>query len=309
MRMAGAVALLLSMTAIGAGCGETPEGNDAHLTALGRTRESQLRARLAAADKSSDASRPVASWIMPPELREISGLTLTPDGNVLAHDDEFAKVYVIDPRQGMINKRFTLGTGFSGDFESITMAGSDIYMLSSSGLLYQFREGDDEAEVPHLKTDLHLGKLCEFESMVYQADSNWLVMPCKNAKDKAFKDDLVIYRWRLSGPDSARASMVSIPFARLVGSNKWKSFHASDITIDPSSGNFVMIASHEKALIEITPSGSLVRAEPLPQGHNQPEGVAITKDSILIVSDEATGKPAAITLYRWHPTPKTGSIQ
>ena len=31
----------------------------------------------------------------------------------------------------------------------------------------------------------------------------------------------------------------------------------------------------------------------------QAEGVAITKDSILIISDEATSKPAAVTLYRW----------
>jgi hypothetical protein len=29
--------------------------------------------------------------------------------------------------------------------------------------------------------------------------------------------------------------------------------------------------------------------------------VAVTRDNILIVSDEATQKPAAITLYRWRP--------
>jgi Uncharacterized protein conserved in bacteria len=70
-----------------------------------------------------------------------------------------------------------------------------------------------------------------------------------------------------------------------------------------------MIASHEKALIEMTRSGGLVRSEPLPSGHNQPEGIAITKDSILMVSDEANKTPAAITLYRWHPSQKPDSIQ
>jgi hypothetical protein len=29
--------------------------------------------------------------------------------------------------------------------------------------------------------------------------------------------------------------------------------------------------------------------------------VAITNDSILLVSDEANVKPAAITLYKWRP--------
>jgi hypothetical protein len=33
-------------------------------------------------------------------LEEISGLTLTPEGHLLAHDDERAVVYQIDPRDG-----------------------------------------------------------------------------------------------------------------------------------------------------------------------------------------------------------------
>ena len=38
-----------------------------------------------------------------------------------------------------------------------------------------------------------------------------------------------------------------------------------------------------------------------PGDHRQAEGVAITPDSILLVSDEANVKPPAITLYRWRP--------
>ena len=303
MRKVCAVALLAGVAAMSAGCRDTPQSGQAELKALGNKRERELAMRLAKADKSPDKDKPVAMWVMPPELREISGLALTADGRILAHDDEVSKVYVIDPRRGILLKQFTLGTGMRGDFESITIAGSDIYMLASNGVLYQFQEGADGAGVPYSTVDLHLGKECEFESMVYQADSNWLVMPCKNANDKKLQHHLVIYRYRLGGPDSSRVSMVTIPFAQLVGSNKWKNLHPSDITIDPTTGNYVMISSHEKALVEFTSAGDLVRAEPLPDGHNQPEGVAITKDSIIMVSDEATRKPAAITLYRWHPSP------
>jgi uncharacterized protein YjiK len=309
MRNACAVALLAGVAAMSVACRDTPQGGEVQLKALGNSRERQLASRLAAADQSHDSTTPVAKWIMPPELREISGLALTPDGRVLAHDDEVSKVYVIDPRRGIMLKQFTLGTGMRGDFESITAAGSDIYMLASNGVLYQFQEGADGAGVPYSAVDLHLGKECEFESMVYQADSNWLVMPCKNARDKTLQHHLVIYHYRLGAPDSSRISMVSIPFQQLVGSNKWKGLHPSDITIDPATGNYVMISSHEQALVEMTPAGDLVRAEPLPKGHEQPEGVAITKDSILMLSDEATRKPAAITLYRWHPKPNPDSIQ
>jgi uncharacterized protein YjiK len=81
--------------------------------------------------------------------------------------------------------------------------------------------------------------------------------------------------------------------------NSWKSLHPSDITIDPQTGNYVLVASLENALIQITPAGELVSARPLPDVHQQAEGVAITKDSILIVSDEAKQGPAVVTLYKW----------
>jgi len=308
MRTAGAVALLIGVMAIVSACGETP-GGETQLAALGNTRQAQLVSRLSKVDKGGDKSNPVAKWIMPPELREISGLTLTADERILTHDDEVAKISVIDPRRGILLKEFSLGSGPPGDYESITVARNEIYLLASNGVLYQFQEGDDGAEVPYSSYDLHLGKECEFESMVYQADSNWLVMPCKSAYKKSLAGRLVIYRWKLSGSDSERLSMVSIPFTQLIGANKWKSLHPSDITIDPMSGNFVMIASHEKALIEMTRNGDLVRSEPLPSGHNQPEGVAITKDSILMISDEENKNSAAITLYRWHPSQKPDRIQ
>ena len=313
MNNAWAVALLAGVAAISAGCRDGSQKSDEELKALGDLRQQQLEMRLAKVDESKPSklknATPVAMWIMPSELREISGLVLTPDGRILAHDDEVSKIYVIDPRRGILLKQFTLGTGIRGDFESIAMAGNDIYLLASNGMLYQFQEGENGAGVPYSAFDLHLGKECEFESMVFQADSNWLAMPCKNAKDKSLQHNLVIYRWKLSGPPSSRLSMITIPFAQLIGSNKWKSLHPSDITIDPTSGNYVMITSHEKALIEMTRAGDLVRAEPLPAGHNQPEGIAITKDSILMLSDEATRDPAAITLYRWHPSQKPDSIQ
>jgi uncharacterized protein YjiK len=313
MNNAWAVAVLAGVAAISAGCGDASPWSDEGIQTLGDMRQQQLESRLAKADESpttklADAT-PVAKWIMPTELREISGLVLTPDGRILTHGDENASISVLDPRKGLSLKQFTVGGGMHGDFESITMAGNDVYLLSSKSLLLRFQEGEDGADVPYSSVDMGLGKECEFESMVYQADSNWLVLPCKNAWSKTYAHQLVIYRWKLSGPDSAKLSMITVPFAQLIGTNKWKNLHPSDITIDPTSGNFVMIASHEKALIEMTRAGELVRSEPLPPGHNQPEGVAITKDSILMVSDEATKTPAAITLYRWHPSQKLDSIQ
>ncbi len=290
---------LLACVGACAACRETSKADAAQLRRLGSERKQELASRLALADSDPKRTAPVAMWLLPPELKEISGIALTADGRLLAHDDNVGRIFVIDPRSGLAVKQFVLGRGVQGDFEAITVAGSDIYLLDSNGTLYQFREGADGSAVPFAVHDTHLGHECEFESLAYQADSGWLVMPCKKVGKKQLQDQLVIYRWRVAGPDSTRLSMATIPLARLIGSNRWKDFRPSDMTIDPTTGNYVLIASHENGLVEMTPAGEAVRSGPLPGEHSQPEGVAITKDSILIISDETGRRPAAITLYRW----------
>jgi uncharacterized protein YjiK len=65
----------------------------------------------------------------------------------------------------------------------------------------------------------------------------------------------------------------------------------------------VIISAQEEGLVEITPSGQVVRSVPLPGKHHRSEGLAISRDGFLIVSDEASNSTAAvITLYRWRPS-------
>jgi uncharacterized protein YjiK len=283
-----------------AACRETPRAKAAQVQAVEAARKKELARRLTLADANPAAAAPVAKWIMPPELREISGLALTSRGTVLTHDDNIGRVYEVDPKTGILLKGFSLEGGVRGDFEAITIAGSDIYLLESKGKIFQFKEGADASQVPYTVFDTHLGKECEFESLVYEADSSRLVMVCKKIRGKNEPHELLIYRLPLP-LDRSTMSMLRVPIDEVVGSNKWKGFHPSDMNIDPMTKNYVIIASREKGLLVMTPDGDVVRSEPLPDGHRQPEGVAITKDSLLIISDEANVKPPAITLYRWRP--------
>ena len=298
MRSAGRIALVAGGLLV-VGCRGTPNEVEQHATELA-ARARLVDSRLAQAGET-DSKSPLAMWIMPEELHEISGLALTPDGRLLAHDDEIGKVYEIDEKRGIILKRFLLAGTPHADFEAITIAGSYIFLMSSNGVFYQFKEGTNGASVPYVKHDTHLGHECEFEGAAYQADSAWMVMPCKTIRKKSLRDQILIYRWRLNDPDSLGPSILTVPVSEVAGQNKWKEFRASDITIDPTTGDYVIISSLEKGLVEVTPEGDVVRAEALPGKHHQAEGVAITKSGILIVSDEATTKPAAISLYRWVP--------
>lgn len=298
MRTPRRVALLIGFGAALSAC-RSKEENARVIAAALATRENQLEARLASVDAGRREDAPIAMWIMPAELREISGLALTSDGRLLAHDDELARIVEIDARRGLIKKSFMVGNGIRGDFEAITVAGQDIYLLLSNGVLYQFREGANGAHVPYRTYDLRLGKECEFEGVAYQKDSAWLVLPCKKSHKKHLDDELVIYRWRIGETDDSAVSMMTVPVEDVIDGNKWKKFQPSDITIDPETGNYVIISSREKGIVVLTPEGEVLDSQSLPGQHHQAEGVAITNDSILAVSDEATSRPAAITLYRW----------
>ncbi len=284
-----------------AACRPAPEQNatQADSGELAR-RAAHLADVLAHPDSSGDRSNPIASWVMPFTLREISGLVLTRDQRLFAHDDERARVSEIDFRRGVILKQFMLGDPtVRADFEAITIANDVFFLLASNGDLYEFREGADGERVDYTKHDTHLGRECEFEAVAYDPTINSLVLACKHVYRKDLKGSVVLYSWKLDGAQGSRLSLLTVPLATMIGSNGWKAFHPSDITIDPFNGNYVLLSSLEKAIAEITPAGGVVFSRPLPGGHDQPEGVAITRDSILIISDEAVRRPAAITLYRW----------
>jgi uncharacterized protein YjiK len=299
MRFSRGLLLLLSAISFAA-CRETPKARAAEARRVEAVRKRTLAERIAAVDASPNKSAPVAQWLMPPQLREISGLALTSRGTVFTHDDNAGRIYEIDPKTGIVLKGFSLAGNQKEDFEAITIAGDDIYLMASDGKLFKFREGADGQQVSFQLFDTKLKNECEFESLTYESDSTRLLMACKRLLDKKARQDLVIYRLPLP-LNLSTMTMMRIPLEEVVGSNKWKNFRASDITIDPITRNYVLIASHEKGLVVVTPDGTVVRSEPLPGDHRQPEGVAITRDSLLLISDEANVKPATITLYRWRP--------
>jgi len=241
----------------------------------------------------------IARWILPRELDEVSGIALTSDGRLLAHGDERAQVSEIDYRRGVIVKQFVVGRPtVRADVEGITVANDVVFMLASNGTLYEFREGANGARVDYITYDTRLGTVCEFEGLGFDPAINSLLLACKQVEDKRQRDSMVIYRWKLGG-GGQRLSRLAVPLSRILPAIKQKELHPAEITVDPRTGNYVIVASIEGALVEITPAGDVVSARKLAGQHTQPESIAITKDGILIIGDEAGKRPAAITLYPW----------
>jgi uncharacterized protein YjiK len=313
---------VLTMLAACSDAASKPVESDAAALAA---RAEKFSKALAAPDSNGKMGGAIARWIMPDDLKEISGLTLTRDGRLFGHGDEHAHVFEIDYRRGMIVKEFTLaekGQAVKGDFEAITVADDGrMFLLESNGKVYEFKEGADSSNVGFTVHDTGLKDECEFESVAFVKPLNSLLLACKKVTDKKLKDSVVVFRWKLDSDalPTERLSHFTVPMVQVIGANGWDGFHPSDITVNPFNGDYVLIASRESGMLEITPAGKVVFSRPLPGTHDQAEGIAITSDSLLILSDEAAAKkadpidhphrvpdvpgahrPAFVTVYRWH---------
>lgn len=291
--IASRLSLALAALAVVGGC-RADRASDATLL---ESREKEVRQRI---ESGSGGEEPLAKWILPDVLREVSGVAFFDDGRIVAHNDERARIYVIDPIRGVILKYFNLGKGgIVADFEAIAVAGADMYLLRSNGDVYQFREGGDRETVEFTKHGTNLGKECEFESLDIEPGTGAFIMACKRIDKKSERNTLKIYRWLRQPGGAASVSSVSVPLAEAIGSNDWKGLSPSDLAIDANTGNYLIVTGPEKALIEITPAGQVVRSMPVPGDPQQPEGIAITRDGVLIISDEGVARPASITMYSW----------
>src|SRR5207245_424853 len=152
-------------------------------------------------------------------------------------------------------------------------------------------------QVPFSVYDTGLGKECELESLAYEADSSRLVMACKRLLNKQERLELRIFGLTLRLGSRMALTSIRVPLDEAIGTDKCKNLHPSDLNIDPFNENSIIVASREKGFVEVTPDGEVVRSQPLPGDHRQPEGIAITRDSILLVSDEANVMPPVLTLY------------
>ena len=188
------VAVLLGALAACNATSKPAQSDDAALAA----RAEKFKTALAAPDSNTKMGGAIARWIMPDELKEISGLTLTSDGRLFGHGDEHAHVFEIDYRRGVIVKEFTLaekGQPVKGDFEAITTADDGrMFLLASNGKLYEFKEGADSSNVGFTMYDTGLKDECEFESVAFAKPLNSLLLACKKISDKKLKDSVVVFR-------------------------------------------------------------------------------------------------------------------
>jgi uncharacterized protein YjiK len=244
-----------------------------------------------------DLERRSVRWVLPGRLDEVSGLAFTADDRMFAHDDERATLYAIDPSTGSVGRGFDVGpTGpVRDDFEGLAIVGERWFLVSSRGILYEFREAPEGGSAPVRVTDTGLGAGCEVEGLAHDARAGALLLACKNVAPRA--DVVRVHRLSLD-PDATPLPPLRVPFSALAGAGLTGGFHPSGIDVDPSTGSLVLVAAAEEALVELAPDGRVLSVLHLSRGrHPQPEGIAFGPDRRLWIADEAHGRDARLTAY------------
>lgn len=231
---------------------------------------------------------------LPGRLDEVSGLAFTPDGRLFGHDDERGRVHLIDPDDGAVGMRFDLGEPLAlDDFEGIAVVGERFFMVSSLGLLYEFREGADREDVEYRVTDPGIGRGCEIEGLDHDPVDDALLFPCKTTTPPTAPIEIR----RVSVASGDPLPSIRVDRDGLLGYDINPDFAPSGIVRTPL-GTWLVLSARDDAIIEIDAAGTLRAGVELRSGrHPQSEGIALAEDGTLYVADEKNGKEPRITAY------------
>lgn len=246
-------------------------------------------------------------WKLPGRLREISGLALTPDERLLAVTDERAVVYELDYTEGKITKSFALGDPpVRADFEGIAVLDDTIWLMTSDGLLFAAEEGADGQNQGYRQYETGLGDYCELEGLAQDVTARSLLLACKETDSR--KDKLMIFEWAVSQQGVERIRDIDVPeksIGRLIDK---KRISPSGIAVDRQSGDWILVAARQTALIRMKPDGDLIDAIILDKKgrHRQAEGIEMTVDGRMLIADEGGNGRARLAVY---PAGSPGSKQ
>lgn len=243
------------------------------------------------------------SVLLPKVLKEISGLTMTEDGRLFAHNDEQGAIYQIDYRTGSVLKQFyvTKKGWFSTaqameDFEDIAFAKGRFFLVTSGGTLYEFAEGENGQEVLGTLHKTGLNDHYDIEGLCYDPETESLLIACKEYPgNKNFKP---VFSFSLKTMVLTKAPRFLLPVRELENASEELEFKPSGIERHPKTGTFFVLAAQGNLLVELSPDGKILSTATLTRKfHPQPEGITFTPDNILLISDEGE-KHGTLSSYK-----------
>ena len=233
-------------------------------------------------------------------LKEISGLALLNDKEILAHNDEEGIVYTLKIINFEMTGKLKIGDEkVQKDFEGIANVEGSVYMVTSNGVIFKFNHSmkSESTDFKMFKTSLKVEN--DVEGLCYDKTTNSLLLACKNEPGMGNANSRAIYSFNLKKMSLERTPRFVISLKELMQKFGFKDFAPSGIERNPVNGNFFVLSSNPPSVIEINPLGKILAAVRLnPKVNPQPEGITFLNDGTMLIADEGQKKSGTITIVK-----------
>ena len=262
-----------------------------------------------------DLNDPDETFELPGKMEEVSGLTISPDGqHIIAIDDEDGELYFVSKKSGKLKAEVDFWR--DGDYEGVEVVEDRVFVVKSKGTIYEIRNVSDDGQ----QTIVHKTFLSEtnnVEGLAYDVPNNRLLLGCKGAAGSGdgFRQKKAIYGFDLSTNKLNPEPVLLINQEKVKeyldlhpALNEYEklveffdpdggefSFSPSSIAIEPGTGNLFITSSVGKMLMVTNTAGEILYLEKLKKKvHRQPEGMAFDVDGTLYISNEAKSGDDAV---------------
>lgn len=249
-----------------------------------------------------DLNRPDRSYLLPPELKEISGVVVSRNEPVAwAINDEQATLFRIDLEDGSVRAKQSFGK--PGDYEGIELVGDAVLVARSDGTLWRIaEEGVQKVRSP-------LSKRHNVEGLAWDERQSRLLVACKGKAGRGakFAKERAIYAIQIPSYEWTESPAFVVERAAVrrfledhegVGwkARSAKSFAPSAIGVDPVAGDIYLLTTAGPMLVVLDAAAeSVLEVVALNRDvHPQPEGLAFDADGSLYISNEGRGTQAKL---------------
>lgn len=236
-----------------------------------------------------DFENPSEKFIMPDNLKEISGLSYYKNNQLACVNDEQGKVFMYDfVKKEVVDK---IPFGKEGDYEGIEVVGDEVFVLKSNGKIKSFKIGlPFEREIDCSDPDV-----LEYEGLSYDPKSKNLLLAAKErVKDK--DDKKMIYAYDFDR--KVLFKHIAIPQDQIKDEANGKKFKPSGIAVSHTTGQIFIIASEGKKLLVLAEDGHKEALISLnPTTFRQPEGICFIPNGDLFISSEGKGSDGYILKF------------
>ncbi len=239
---------------------------------------------------------PLNEWKLPKSLKEFSGMTILPNGQIAMVQDEKGVIYFFDPDTGEVVDELKFKK--KGDFEGITFLSGHFYVLQSDGHLFEVNATSKQERSYRLPFDADN----DLEGIT--SDGRYLyVCPKENSGLYGAEANNKII-WQLDPrdfflPPKAVISLSKSAYLKNTNKDRWKSIGFSGIAVHPTSGMFYVLSHRSHEVMVFSPDGEITTVWSYPK-KLLPQAEAITFDhqGYLLIGSEA-GKKKHGRLYRF----------